>query len=628
MALLRTLATAFILVLALADAHAQLAGRVQFVSGTATIERAAERLAVKIGDEVRRGDALVTAADGLVQLVMVDQARVSMRPASRMRIDEYRFDENAPGAGEALLYLATGAIRTFTGKIVAERKDRFRMKTTIATVGIRGSGNILAHFDETGTLNHTLTGVHSVTAVVDGIDRTLLSYPGQTIQVRPGLPPRYVPTPPAILAAAAPVSRASGGGSSSADSTSATSTAAASTTTSTTATASGASTPSGSDAGGSSTSSTPSTATSASPSTAASAPPANVATDGAAATAVTSPAPAVSSASGAAAGTSLTGPATSGSTASSSSQAAAATVGAQIVTIQNNLYDAAVRFYSPVPGGGYEGVLGTTSAQDGGSVVLDDANRLTRMNGAVLGTYISGPGSAPPGYSEATYTGAATFSGGQHADGFRASDGSVIIGRWVGGSVTVDDGAGTRRVFDLGPRSAPYVITAYTPAATLGAFTGTAVYTLAASTAPTDAAGNAGTLTSASISANFGSRTIAGNLGLTLNGASYVLAGNGVLVPGDAHFAFASSLGNLTVGCSGTCGSTSYLGTVNGAFSGPTAQWIGINYRINADRGAGGAYNDFIVGAAALNSANAPTVKPMPLIAVATPGRLEARRKP
>ena len=192
-----------LLLLACAWAHAQGAGTVQFVAGQVQVERGASRTPLAVSNPVNVGDVVVTGADGLVQLVMVDAGRISMRPGTWLRIDDYRYDPANPGASGALLTLVQGMLRSFTGEIVSQRKRDYRIKTPIASVGVRGSGNILAHDDTLGTINHTLTGAHSVTSVVNGLERTLVSYPGQTIQVRPGQPPRFIPTPPLLFSTAA-----------------------------------------------------------------------------------------------------------------------------------------------------------------------------------------------------------------------------------------------------------------------------------------------------------------------------------------------------------------------------------------------------------------------------------------
>ena len=182
---------------------AQGAGTVQFASGGVEVQRGAQRIPAQKGTALLQGDAVVTAADGSAQLRMVDGALVSLRPATQVAIERYEFDEASASPGEAMLALLRGTMRTFTGLIVARDREKFRMRTNLATLGIRGSGNILAHEELSGTINHTLTGAHSVTSKdAAGVERTLVSYPGQTIQVLPGTAPRFIPTPPFILAGA------------------------------------------------------------------------------------------------------------------------------------------------------------------------------------------------------------------------------------------------------------------------------------------------------------------------------------------------------------------------------------------------------------------------------------------
>ncbi len=77
----------------------------------------------------------------MAQLTMVDQAKISLRPNTQFQIEQYA---DRPDSDQgALLNLVRGTLRTFTGLIAARNRDRFVMKTKVATVGIRGSGNVL-----------------------------------------------------------------------------------------------------------------------------------------------------------------------------------------------------------------------------------------------------------------------------------------------------------------------------------------------------------------------------------------------------------------------------------------------------------------------------------------------------
>lgn len=287
------------------------------------------------------------------------------------------------------------------------------------------------------------------------------------------------------------------------------------------------------------------------------------------------------------------------------SQATTGTVGSSIVTAQppasSTGYSAFFRFFNPISAG-FEGALGQ-SADAGSTASLDAAGHLVAIANGLLSTFIAGPGALPPGYAPLDLAGDVTFAGGAHRDDFRSPDGSVIIGRWEGGTVAIGG-----RAFDLGPRSVSYAVVTPTPAGIVGSFTGTATYSLAAATAPTDGAGHAGSVSSATIAANFSARTVTGSFALGINGQSFSLSGTSGLDPGASGFAFASALGTLDVGCTGSCSSAGYLGTVNGQFAGSAGRWIAINYRVNPNRNPQSGFSDFVVGSMALQSGASPTI--------------------
>jgi hypothetical protein len=194
------------------------AGQFVFVTGDVTLTTASgQRVTPVKGTPVDPGDRVNTGANGMAQLTMVDNARLSLRPATQFVIESY--PERADSTAGAVLSLVRGTLRTFTGLLAATNRDKFVMKTRVATVGIRGSGNILyaceaPDCDESigaaaqgpggVTINHTIEGSHAVTNV--GSDRaglpaqqggatTLITGPGQTVLVAANQPPRYIPTP-------------------------------------------------------------------------------------------------------------------------------------------------------------------------------------------------------------------------------------------------------------------------------------------------------------------------------------------------------------------------------------------------------------------------------------------------
>lgn len=198
-------------------------GEFTFVVGDVSLQKkGGQKSAPARGTPVDPGDRIVTGPNGMAQLNMVDQARLSLRPNTQFLIEAYP-DKRDSGEG-AVLSLLRGTLRTFTGLIAAGNRDRYVMKTRVATVGIRGSGNILyacepgecdpsvadAKNDQPITVNHTIEGSHAVTNTLgdpnvpaqQGGSQTLITGPGQTVLVAGNEPPRYIPTPSFIADAA------------------------------------------------------------------------------------------------------------------------------------------------------------------------------------------------------------------------------------------------------------------------------------------------------------------------------------------------------------------------------------------------------------------------------------------
>ena len=201
-------------------------GEFTFVVGDVTLVKAnGQRSKPARGTAVDAGDRVTTGPDGMVQMTMVDNARLSLRPKTEFVIEQY--SKTAQGEEGGILSLLKGTLRTFTGALASTNRDKFVMKTRVATVGIRGSGNILyacereecdaslaggGAIEGSVTVNHTIEGAHSVTNIPQGVAaglpaqqggaQTVITGPGQTALVAGNLPPRYIPTPTFIAESA------------------------------------------------------------------------------------------------------------------------------------------------------------------------------------------------------------------------------------------------------------------------------------------------------------------------------------------------------------------------------------------------------------------------------------------
>ena len=129
---------ALLLVFAL-DAAAQSAGRILFAAGDVSITRAGRELRGATNTPLESGDVVATGLQSNAQLGFTDGGVVALRASSRFAISEYRFTGGDDGTSNAVFRLIKGGIRTLTGLIGGSRRDRYRMSTPLATVGIRGT---------------------------------------------------------------------------------------------------------------------------------------------------------------------------------------------------------------------------------------------------------------------------------------------------------------------------------------------------------------------------------------------------------------------------------------------------------------------------------------------------------
>jgi len=207
-------------------------GQFTFVTGNVFILKGGStQIQASAGTEVNAGDIVVTGANGMAQLAMVDQAKLSLRSNTRMVIDRYTQAERGGEGG--LLTLVQGTMRAFTG-LLTSNKANYRMQTRVATVGIRGSMVTFSHNSMTvhrghvdtstgqsidaneslsfpgrtesdgdlgETLVHTIYGSHEVSSI-KGNFPSVITNPSETVRVVAGQAPTIIPTPPSLLNAA------------------------------------------------------------------------------------------------------------------------------------------------------------------------------------------------------------------------------------------------------------------------------------------------------------------------------------------------------------------------------------------------------------------------------------------
>jgi FecR-like protein len=127
------------------------AAHVEFVMGNALIaDRHNQTRPAEKGMALEAGDTVMTS-DGRVQVRFTDGGYFSLQPQTHFRVDEYRYAGNHDEGDHVFLSLLKGGLRTISGLVGKNNRAAYRMTTTVATIGIRGTEYVL-------DLNATLYG--------------------------------------------------------------------------------------------------------------------------------------------------------------------------------------------------------------------------------------------------------------------------------------------------------------------------------------------------------------------------------------------------------------------------------------------------------------------------------------
>lgn len=598
---------------AASSAYAAVAGHVQFVNGEVQITNpAGQTRMVQKGDAINEGDTLTSAQKASAQIKMQDGGFVAVREDTRLKFDQFVFAGKEDGSEKSFFSLFKGGFRAVTGLIGRINKQNYKITTPAATIGIRGTDHEtfmitpdspLAQIAPTGAYNKVNTGETSMTTDKGTIfvQPNQMGFAGgmnQMPQVQPINTNVFT-----VAEAATPKAKAEKKEEKKEKAEAKQEEKAAKS-----------DKEEGKKEGQKEEAKTEAAAEGG---TAGEAAPIREAAVVDAAAPGTGGVPAATTSTVATMAAAIIAPptepqlitttaVTAGGTTLNLAAGTATTTGGQTIiptvtlptaaecTVNPALANCATILVPPAAGtyayevvatGGTAGAYTAVNPFGGNlaatSYLFDATNNLARVNWAGGG---------------ADY-----FTGGTAMDTWKSADGSIYLGRWLGGNLTMVDSIGTVSSTALGAGSAHWIVSLQTPlnyAQTLG---GTATYTLAAATAPTDALGNAGTLLNTStVTANFTTQLVSMALNIQFTGAQTksfaVTTPSGIPVIGELIW------GAGTVACTGANCVGAYSANLWARFSGATASNVALAYHLIATN-----LSDIIQGAAAFSTATAPT---------------------
>jgi hypothetical protein len=113
-------------------------GRVKIASGQALVERGTQKIAVKPGFVLEKGDTLVTGRDGRIGVTFIDNTRFAAGPNSRINVSEFEFN-GTTRVGKFVTNVDRGSLAVVSGQIAKSEKNAMRVRTPTALLGVRGT---------------------------------------------------------------------------------------------------------------------------------------------------------------------------------------------------------------------------------------------------------------------------------------------------------------------------------------------------------------------------------------------------------------------------------------------------------------------------------------------------------
>lgn len=115
------------------------AARVDFASGDVkALAPDGRSRSLDKGAEIASGETIDTG-NGRAQVRFSDGAQVSLQPQTQFRIDDYRFNGKPDGSEKGFFSLLRGGLRTITGLVGRSNRENYKVTTSVATIGIRGT---------------------------------------------------------------------------------------------------------------------------------------------------------------------------------------------------------------------------------------------------------------------------------------------------------------------------------------------------------------------------------------------------------------------------------------------------------------------------------------------------------
>ncbi|WP_375723996.1 FecR domain-containing protein [Arcobacter sp. KX21116] len=137
-------------------------GQITALVGDVKISRDSNTILAKLGEKLEKNDVINSSKGSKAQITMNDNTIITIGQNSTLNIFDYVYDESKPKDSKASFGFMKGSFKSITGKIGKINKERFKLKTKSASIGIRGTtiiGNQQIIICTDGAISVTANGV-------------------------------------------------------------------------------------------------------------------------------------------------------------------------------------------------------------------------------------------------------------------------------------------------------------------------------------------------------------------------------------------------------------------------------------------------------------------------------------
>jgi hypothetical protein len=124
------------------------------------------------GTAIRVGDRVQTQSGGHVHLRFVDGGRLSIRPSSSLHVEDYSHSQQQPALGAIKFRLEEGVVRSITGSWGEAARERFRLNTPVAAIGVKGT-DFVVKTEGDKTSASVYTGAIALTPLVGACSQSV-----------------------------------------------------------------------------------------------------------------------------------------------------------------------------------------------------------------------------------------------------------------------------------------------------------------------------------------------------------------------------------------------------------------------------------------------------------------------